>query len=104
VRNRIPQLIQFILTQAENRPRVRVDSRAHAGLDFLHVNLGCGLDAGVQMPEIASNPAPSVPANAPADPLKKPTQPILSLFRSTIGAPETKPKETFVWGKTKGIE
>jgi hypothetical protein len=57
-----------------------------------------------QMPEIAPKPTPSVPANAPADPLKKPTQPILALFGSTIGAPETKPKEAFAWEKTKGIE
>jgi hypothetical protein len=62
-----------------------------------------------QMPEIAPKPAPSVPANPPADPLKKPTQPMLALFvstvnGSTIGAPETKPKEAFVWAKTKGIE
>lgn len=62
-----------------------------------------------QMPEIAPKPAPSVPANAPADPLKKPTRPILALFvstvnGSTIGAPETKPKEAFAWEKTKGIE
>jgi hypothetical protein len=57
-----------------------------------------------QMPEIAPKPAPSVPANAPADPLKKPTQPMLALFGSTIGAPETKPKEAFAWERTKGIE
>jgi len=62
-----------------------------------------------QMPEIAPKPAPSVPANAPTDPLKKPTQPMLALFGSTvngstIGAPETKPKEAFAWEKTKGIE
>ncbi len=57
-----------------------------------------------QMPEIAPKPAPSVPANATADPLKKPTQPMLALFGSTIGAPETKPKKAFVWEKTKGIE
>ena len=56
-----------------------------------------------QMPEIASKPAPSVPA-IPADPLKKPTQPMLALFGATIGAPETKPKEAFAWEKTKGIE
>ncbi len=36
--------------------------------------------------------------------LKKPTQPILALFGSTIGTPETKPKEAFAWEKTKGIE
>jgi hypothetical protein len=57
-----------------------------------------------QMPEIAPEPAPSVPANAPADPLKKPTQPMLALFGPTSGAPETKPKEAFAWEKTKGIE
>ena len=62
-----------------------------------------------QMPEIAPKPAPSVPANAPADLLKKPIQPILALFvstvdGSTIGTPETKPKEVFAWEKTKGIE
>ena len=62
-----------------------------------------------QLPEIAPKPAPSVPANAPADPLKKPTQPMLALFGSTvngstIAAPETEPKEAFAWEKTKGIE
>jgi hypothetical protein len=62
-----------------------------------------------QMPEIAPKPAPSVPANAPADPLKKPTQPMLALFGSTVtgsttGAPETKPKGAFAWEETKGIE
>ena len=57
-----------------------------------------------QMPEIAPKPAPSLPATAPADPLKKPTQPMLARFGSTIGAPETKPKEAFAWEKTKGIE
>ena len=62
-----------------------------------------------QMPEIAPKPAPSMPANAPADPVKKPTQPILALFistvnGSTIGAPETKPKEDFAWERTRGID
>ena len=62
-----------------------------------------------QMPESAPKPAPSVPANSPADPLKKPTQPMLALFGSTvngstIGSPETKRKEAFAWEKTKGIE
>ncbi len=57
-----------------------------------------------QMTEIAPKPAPSAPPNAPADPLKKPTQPMLALFGSTIGAPETKPKEAFAWEKAKGIE
>ena len=62
-----------------------------------------------QMLQIAPKPAPSVPANAPADPLKKPAQPMLALFvstvnGSTIGAPDTKPKEAFAWEKTRGIE
>ena len=57
-----------------------------------------------QMPDIAPKPASSVPANALADPLKKPTQTMLALFGSTSGAPETKPKEAFAWEKTKGIE
>jgi hypothetical protein len=56
------------------------------------------------MPEIAPKPAQSMPANAPADPLKQPTQPMLTLFGSTMGAPEAKPKEVFAWEKTKGIE
>ena len=61
------------------------------------------------MPEIAPKPAPSAPAIAPANPLKKPTEPMLALFGSavngpTIGAPETKPKEAFAWEKTKEIE
>ncbi|HWO30090.1 MAG TPA: hypothetical protein VNO32_14955 [Candidatus Acidoferrum sp.] len=61
------------------------------------------------MPEIAPKPAPSVPAIAPANSPKKPAQPMLALFGltvdgSTIGAPETKPKEAFAWEKTKEIE
>src|SRR5450631_4197388 len=55
-----------------------------------------------QMPENAPKPASSVPPNVPADPLKKPTQPMLALFvstvnGSTIGAPESKPKEAVAW-------
>jgi hypothetical protein len=62
-----------------------------------------------RMPEIAPKPAPSAPAIAPANSLKKPTEPMLALFGSavngpTIGASETKPKEAFAWEKTKGIE
>jgi hypothetical protein len=60
-------------------------------------------------PEIAPKPTPSVPASAPTDPLKRPAQPVLALFGSTvngstIGAPEIKSKEAFAWEKTKGIE
>ena len=57
-----------------------------------------------QMPEIAPKPAPPVPADAPVDPLKKPAPPMLGLFGSTIGAPETNAKEAFAWEKTKEIE
>jgi hypothetical protein len=56
------------------------------------------------MAENAPEPTPSAPANAPADPVRKPTQPVLPLFVSTIGAPDTKPKEAFAWEETKGIE
>jgi hypothetical protein len=57
-----------------------------------------------QTPEIAPEPTLLAPATPPVDPLKKPNQPMLALFGSTIGAPETKPKEAFAWEKTKGIE
>jgi hypothetical protein len=56
------------------------------------------------MPEIAPKPTPSAAASAPADPVRRPTQPVLTLFGSTIAAPETRPKEAFAWEKTKGIE
>ncbi len=56
------------------------------------------------MPEIAPNPTPSALANACADPLKKPTQPVLALFGLAIGAPNGKHKEGFAWEETKGIE
>lgn len=55
-------------------------------------------------PEIALKPPPPGPATVPADPLKKPTQPALALFGSTIGAPTGKPKEGYAWEKSKGIE
>jgi len=67
------------------------------------VAITCGAVA-IALACIAPKPAASMPANAPADPLKTPTQPMLALFGSTIGAPETKPKEAFAWEKTKGIE
>jgi len=57
-----------------------------------------------RVPEIVPKPAASGPANASADPLKKPTQPMLALFGLPIAAPEAKPKEAFAWEKTKGIE
>jgi hypothetical protein len=57
-----------------------------------------------QMPEIAPKPALLAPATPLVDPLRKPNQPMFALFGSTIGVPETKPKEAFAWEKTKGIE
>jgi hypothetical protein len=56
-----------------------------------------------RLPENVPKPKPSAPANPP-DPLKKPIQPMLALFGSTIGAPEPKPKEAFACEETKGIE
>ncbi len=53
-----------------------------------------------RMSEIAPKPTPSASAIAPADPLKKPTQPVLPLF----DAPSGKPQEGFAWEETKGIE
>ena len=53
-----------------------------------------------KMTEIAAKVTPPAPATAPADPLKKPTQPVLALF----GAPKGKPKEGFAWEETKEIE
>ncbi|MGO9402203.1 MAG: hypothetical protein ACLPVW_01890 [Terriglobales bacterium] len=53
-----------------------------------------------RMPEIAPKPTPPAPATAPADPLKKPTEPVLALF----GAPHGEPKEGFAWDEHNGIE
>ncbi len=84
------------------RPRPRLIQRWRMKMDRIRFRLP--RFSLRQMPEIAPKPTPSVPPNAPADPLKKPTQPMLALFSSTIGAPETEPKEVFAWEKTKGIE
>jgi hypothetical protein len=89
------------------RPRPRLIQRWRIKMDRIRFRLPRFSQR--QMPESATKPAPSVPANSPADPLKKPTQPMLGLFGSTvngstIGAPETKSKESFAWEKTKGIE
>jgi hypothetical protein len=53
-----------------------------------------------EMPEIAAKTKPPAPATAPADPLKKPTPPMLALF----GTPNGEPKDGFAWEETKGIE
>jgi hypothetical protein len=49
---------------------------------------------------IAPKPTPPAPSSASAEPLKKPIQPVLSLFE----APSGKPKEAFVWNETKEID
>jgi hypothetical protein len=89
------------------RPRPRLIQRW--GLKMGRIRFRLPRFSQQQMPEIAPKPGPSVPANAPADPLKKPMQPMLAIFGptvsgSTIGTPKTKPKEVFAWEKTKGIE
>ena len=56
------------------------------------------------MPEIVPKPTPSALANAPANPLKNPTQPVLPLFGTRNGEPNGKPEERFIWEATKGIE
>jgi len=89
------------------RPRPSLIQRSRMKIDRIRFRMP--RFSHQQMPEIEPKPASSVPANAPADPLKKPTQPMLALFVSTvngatIGAPEIKPKEAFAWEKTKGIE
>lgn len=53
-----------------------------------------------RMPEIAPKPTPPAPATATADPLKKPTQPVLALF----GPPHGEPNEGFAWDEHNGIE
>jgi len=55
-------------------------------------------------PDIAPKPTPSAPANAPAESLNKPTQPVHDLFGLTIGAPNGEPKKGFAWNETKEIE
>ena len=102
LQNRFPRKWRDRETIEWGRPRPSLIQRWRIKMGRIRVRLRRFSQR--QMPEIAAKPAPSVPANAPADPLKKPTQPILALFGSTIGAPETKPKEPFAWEKTKGIE
>jgi hypothetical protein len=84
------------------RPRPSLIQRWSMKMD--RIRFGLPRFSRRQILEIAPKPAASVPANAPADPPKKPTPPMLALFGSTSSAPETKPKEAFAWEKTKGIE
>ena len=102
LQNRSPRKWPDGETIGWGRPRLSLIQRWTIKMDRIRFRLP--RFAQRQMPEIAPKPAPSVPSNAPADPLKKPTQPMLALFGSTISAPETKPKEAFAWEKTKGIE
>ncbi len=60
------------------RPRPRLIQRWRMKMDRIRFRLP--RFSLRQMPEIAPKPTPSVPPNAPADPLKKPTQPMLALF------------------------
>ena len=102
LQNRSPRKWPDGETIGWGRPRLSLIQRWTIKMDRIRFRLP--RFAQRQMPEIAPKPAASAPANAPADPLKKPTQPMLALFGSTISAPETKPKEAFAWEKTKGIE
>ncbi len=56
--------------------------------------------ANRRIPEIAPKPTLPAPATACADPLKKTTQPVLTLF----GAPNGRLKEGFAWDEHNGIE
>lgn len=49
---------------------------------------------------IAPKPTLPAPSTASAEPSKKPIQPVLPLFEPPSG----KPKEAFVWNKTKEID
>jgi hypothetical protein len=82
------------------RPRPSLLQRWRTKIDKIRFRLA-GF-AKQRMQEIAPKPTPPppAPAIAPADPLKRPTQPMLALF----GAANGKPKEGFAWEETKGIE
>ncbi len=103
LQNRSPRKGRDRETIEWGRPRPSLIQRWRVKMSRIRFRLP-GFVKQPRMPEIAPKPTPSAPANAPADPLRKPTQPVLALFGSTIYAPETKPKEAFAWEKTKGIE
>ena len=84
------------------RTRTRTKTKTKMKIGRIRLRLS-GLSKG-KMAEIAPKPTPPAPATAPADPPKKPNQPVLPLFGSALGAPNGKPKEGFRWEKTKGIE
>jgi len=54
--------------------------------------------------DVAPKPASPSPVSAPADSLKKPIQPVLPLFGSTIAADDDRPKERFASKEAKRIE
>jgi hypothetical protein len=53
---------------------------------------------------VAPKTASPSPVSAPADSLKKPIQPVLPIFGSTIDAAADRPKERSAWKETKRIE
>jgi len=53
---------------------------------------------------VAPKPASPLPVRGPANSLKKPIQPVLPIFGSTIDAADDRPKERFASKKTKRIE
>jgi hypothetical protein len=57
-----------------------------------------------KIPEIARKSTPETQASIHAESLKKPIQPVLPLFGSTIAAADDKPKERFTSKETKRIE
>jgi hypothetical protein len=57
-----------------------------------------------KIPVIARRATPQTQASIHAESLKKPIQPVLPLFGSTIAAAEDRPKERFTSKETKRIE
>jgi hypothetical protein len=57
-----------------------------------------------KIPEIARKATPQTQASIHAESLKKPIQPVLPLFGSTIAAADDRPKERFASKETKRIE
>lgn len=57
-----------------------------------------------KMPEIARKATPQTQASIHAESLKKPIQPVLPIFGSTIAAADDRPKERFASKETKRIE
>jgi hypothetical protein len=57
-----------------------------------------------KIPEIARKTTPQAQTSIPADSLKKPIQPVLPIFGSTIDAANDRPKERFASKETKRIE